>query len=197
MSDSSKAHLDQAMATARLEVGSAKAWEPYRSYEKRLAPGASKAKGAVALQNACNISSDRLDIAKRPPRAKIAANGDLVSEEEAEVEGLVSASENEQPPPSQRPRPRPRPKHNDRLRSSDEEGELDELPASGTPRRKRVAATYVRTPQRNGAASVRGGDQDVDGMGVDAEAERVVTPVRPINPNVPNFKSKRKRIRME
>jgi len=123
----------------------------------------------------------------------------LGSEDEAEVEGLVSASENEatQPPPSQRPRPRPRPKHNHRLRSSDEEGELDELPASGTPRRKRVAATYARTPRRNGAADLSGGEQDVDGMDVDAEAEPTVTPVRPIDPNVPNFKSKRKRIRME
>ena len=40
-----KAHVDQAMARAKLKVDTTKAWDAYRAYEKRLSSAMSKDKG--------------------------------------------------------------------------------------------------------------------------------------------------------
>jgi hypothetical protein len=128
-------------------------------------------------------------------------NGNLNSDEEHEVVALISDSEKEEVelPPSQRPRPRPRPKRAYRLRSDDEdEGAGPRNPPSqSTPRAKRVTATYSRTPKRNGVTTFEtaGDSQEVDDtlddMLVDDAPHETLE-----EPEVANFRSKRKRIAM-
>ncbi|OCH94580.1 hypothetical protein OBBRIDRAFT_747233 [Obba rivulosa] len=84
-----KAHLDQVVARARVEVSpTSKLWEPYRAYEKRLNATKDKALGAKG---------------KRGPR-KGAKSIDLTTDDDDEREGQTTGDE---APPTTRPKPRP------------------------------------------------------------------------------------------
>ncbi|KAK7021888.1 cohesin complex subunit [Paramarasmius palmivorus] len=71
-----KAHLEQALATARIEPATTKAWEPYRAYEKRLG----------------TVSKDKTGTKGRS-RKKKTSGGMTTDGEESEVERMVDEDE--------------------------------------------------------------------------------------------------------
>ncbi|EIN14604.1 hypothetical protein PUNSTDRAFT_140847 [Punctularia strigosozonata HHB-11173 SS5] len=137
-----KAHLDQIIAQAKLEISpTAKAWEAARAYEKRLSTAMSKEKGA--LGNA------------RKGRRKNAKSAEEVITDE---EGLGNAAEPEEVlAVREKSRPKPRPRRAARLANASttsnadavEEEEVGETPEEEqTPTRKRPSTRKPRTPAK-------------------------------------------------
>ncbi|KAK7678058.1 hypothetical protein QCA50_018999 [Cerrena zonata] len=132
-----KAHLEQILAQAKVEVlPTAKAWDAYRAYDKRLTTGKDKAAGG-----------------KRA--SKRAANLEAVTTEDEG--GLTTGDEALVPAPS-KPRPKPRrPRRSTRGAQSgnEDEPELDEPdnppsepePEFTTPKQNRRRAASESTPQ--------------------------------------------------
>ncbi|GBE83439.1 hypothetical protein SCP_0504880 [Sparassis crispa] len=88
-----KAHLDQVLAQAKVEVlATAKAWESYRAYEKRLTASTAKEKGAAAKP-------------KKVPK-KGAKSAEKITTD-AEEDEAVERPENVPRAPRLRPRPKP------------------------------------------------------------------------------------------
>ncbi|KIJ37056.1 hypothetical protein M422DRAFT_61048 [Sphaerobolus stellatus SS14] len=111
-----KAHLDQAMAQAKLQPEAVKIWDPYRSYEKRLFTSMSRDK---------NIPNPKT---KSKRGRKPGKSADMVSsdDDEAEVENIVEAPSGtegegeEQPAPAPKPKAKPRPKPRAKARKPQE-----------------------------------------------------------------------------
>ncbi|KAJ7164977.1 hypothetical protein C8R46DRAFT_1097762 [Mycena filopes] len=127
-----KAHMDQVLAQAKVEVSTSKMWEPQRAYEKRLTTIMSKDKVAGAKGRKAKVNK---------------GDGHTSSEEEtdlSEVEKLVEERDNTPPP---RPRPRPRAKRLPTKPTApeiDDENDAQPGPSSPDPTtpRPRARTTY-------------------------------------------------------
>ncbi|KAJ7757031.1 hypothetical protein B0H16DRAFT_1371104 [Mycena metata] len=130
-----KAHMDQVLAQAKVEISASKVWEPQRAYEKRLAAIMSKDKAPGAKGRKAKVNK---------------GDGHTSSEDEtdlSEVEKLVEERDNT--PPLPRPRPRPRAKRLPKKAApdiNDDEHDADDQPGPSSPDpatpRPRPRATY-------------------------------------------------------
>ncbi|KAJ7094006.1 hypothetical protein B0H15DRAFT_799033 [Mycena belliarum] len=163
-----KAHMDQVLEQAKVEVSSAIKWEPQRTYEKRLvtltskdkAPGTKGRKVKVNKTDANMSSEDETDL--------------------SEVEKLVE--ERATPPP---PRPRPRPKRLPKRTApvdGDPSGPASPDPLTPKPR-PRAKATYSRkgvsaSPRKAPAELSQELDAPARSESPFADAAGFVTPVK-------------------
>ncbi|KAJ6481707.1 hypothetical protein C8R45DRAFT_1150698 [Mycena sanguinolenta] len=91
-----KAHMDQALAQAKVEVSAtSKVWEPQRAYEKRL--------GAI-------MSKDKAPGAKGRKAKAVKGDGLTTDEEETDLSEVEKMVEERDVTPAPPPRPRPRPR---------------------------------------------------------------------------------------
>lgn len=150
----SKAHLDQILAQAKMEVlPTSKLWEGYRAYEKRLTASKDKSMFIQFFRNDVFTSfSTASEKAKRGPRKTHKSAEAITSDDDDEV------APEEAPPEPERPRPKPRPKRKAAQRASEEPEqaapEHEEQPPSepepeagpATPRQRSQPLTQSESP---------------------------------------------------
>ena len=153
LSLSSKAHLDQVLAQAKVKVSATSpTWEPQRSYERRLANIMSKTKG-LPHKSLTRYLLTPLSGTASKPRGRAASKPVATSDEES---GEQSAAE-EQAPPQEPASQRPQPRAAYRTRSRSKSAEVDAMSAASEEDGRSEAdgddATSLRKKGRRSRAS--------------------------------------------
>jgi cohesin complex subunit SA-1/2 len=136
-----KAHMEQVLSEAKVEVASAKIWDAQRAYEKRLTNAMAKVKGKKTARKAARVTDD----------------------EGAGTDGEgygAGATDDEAPlPVPARPKPRPHRKRRSSLEidDADDNPENDEVDAPQTPK-----PTRRSTRTRGNAAAQRKAPADAE-----------------------------------
>lgn len=127
LSLSSKAHLDQVLAQAKVQVSATSPiWEPQRSYERRLTNIMSKIKG-MPPKSLTRYTLTPLPGTASKPRGRPAAKPAGTSDEESGEQSAADEPARPQEPASQHPRPRAA----YRTRSRSKSAEADTMSAAG------------------------------------------------------------------
>ncbi|KAF8513560.1 hypothetical protein BU17DRAFT_95252 [Hysterangium stoloniferum] len=155
-----KAHLDQAVAQSKLQIGTTKAWDPYRAYEKRLGVAMSKDKTIPTVKG-------------KKRTKKGTRSGEMIHSDEdetAQAEGLVAESGTEAeadavvPPPRLKSKPKPRPKaRRQRLSEGNDGDDEDVFGPVASP------AVQLRSPSKRRAAQKAAIRDDIPAMNDDEE----------------------------
>ncbi|KAI0031520.1 hypothetical protein K488DRAFT_51948 [Vararia minispora EC-137] len=167
-----KAHLEQALALAKLEVSAtAPAWEPVRAYERRLNNIMAKAKGKPPLcATILALTHFTIDAGGSSRNRKVGKAAEPTTSDE---EGLAhSPDEGEEaapPPPPQARRPRARPVRRNRRDGSaapsepdgGDDSEAQEQEDTRPARARRTDSSPQKTPRR-GTPSMAVDEPDVD-----------------------------------